>query len=228
MRFRLFACLLAFVAFLTACQAAPPTVMVLVVTSTPNPVTTTDVLISGAQSALTPTAVPVTSTPQATPTTDPFATPTIGQIQVAEQPFEHGRMFWIQPRSEIWVLVSADDQQTHGTWSIYKDTFQEGEPETDPSIVPPQADKYQPARGIGKLWRDNADVRQALGWATTPTEFGYVSEYEYHPGGSVSAQGVYTPGPGYHVLFSLYKIPYRLNEADKTWQLERSDDSQSS
>ncbi len=228
MRFRPFVCLLAFVTVLAACQTAPPTVMVLVVTSTPNLAAQTEPATSGAQSVSTPTAIPATSTPQATPTTDPFATPTIGQLQVAEQPFEHGRMFWIQPLEEIWVLMAADEKQTHGTWAIYKDTFKDGEPETDPSIVPPKDGEYQPARGFGKLWRDNNDLRTALGWATTPTEFGYVSEYEYHPGGSVSAQGIYTPGPGYHVLFSLYKIPYRLNETDKTWQLERSDDSKSS
>ena len=229
MRFRPSICLaLALLFVLVGCQSAPPTVMVLVVTSTPDTSTQTESTTGAAQSLATPTQELVTSTPAPTPTTDPFPTPTVGQLQVAEQPFEKGRMFWIQPRAEIWVLMADDEKQTHGTWAIYQDTFLDGEAETDPSIIPPNDDEYQPARGFGKLWRESQDIRDALGWATTPMEFGYVSRYEYHPGGSVSGGGAYTPGPGYHLLFSLYEQAYRLNESDKTWQLGRGDDSTSS
>jgi hypothetical protein len=46
-----------------------------------------------------------------------------------------------------------------------------------------------------------------------------VSRYEYHAGGSVDAAGVYTAGPGYHVVYSLYGEQFRFNEVDGTWQL---------
>jgi hypothetical protein len=73
---------------------------------------------------------------------------------------------------------------------------------------------YQPERGFGKLWRTNQEVRDALGWGVTP-EFGYISNYEYHPGGTVDALA-----PGYHILFSLYQERFRFNETDGTWEKE--------
>ena len=86
-----------------------------------------------------------------------------------------------------------------------------------PSLTPP-AGLLQPDRGFGKLWREVPEVRDMLGWAVTP-EFGYTSAYEYHAGGSVDANGEFTPGPGYHILYSLYGERFRFNEADGTWQL---------
>ena len=124
-------------------------------------------------------------------------------------------MFWLQPTNQIWVLKITSEG--HGTWEIYEDTFVDGEPETDPSLVPPEG-RYQPERGFGKLWRESGNLREELGWGVTP-EFGYVSNYEYHAGGTIDANGQYVPGPGYHILFSLGGELFRFNEADGTWQL---------
>jgi hypothetical protein len=171
-----------------------------------------------ASPTVTTTGTPATATPSADLTVTPlptnFPTPTTAQINVAEQVFEGGRMLWIQPTRQIWVLVVTGTGQ--GRWAVYEDTFQEGEPESDPSITPP-ADRLQPTRGFGKLWRENPEVREALGWAVTP-EFGYVSPYEYHPGGEI-VDGEYVPGPGYHILYSLYGERFRFNESDGTWEL---------
>jgi hypothetical protein len=162
------------------------------------------------------TATLLAQTVTATPTPRPpnFPTPTTAEINMAEQVFEGGRMLWIQPTEQIWVLVVTATGR--GTWTVYNDTFVEGEPEFDPAIVAP-ADRFQPMRGFGKLWRENPAVRQALGWATTP-EFGYVSPYEYHPGGEI-VDGDYVPGPGFHILYSLYGEQFRFNETDGTWEL---------
>jgi hypothetical protein len=104
-----------------------------------------------------------------------------------------------------------------GSWTVYPDTYQDGvDAEVDASIVAPDG-LIQPTRGFGKLWRDNQDVRDDLGWATTP-EFGYVSRYEYHPGGTIR-NGQYVAAPGYHILYSLYQEQFRFNEVDSTWQL---------
>jgi hypothetical protein len=236
MRLRLFIGLAFALMIVAACQGPPPTQIILVVTATPLPGADTNVASSvGA----TPTeAVPTneqptaraghrtrtpepptlqpTNTPasQVTATPAGFPTPTTSQIQVAEQVFEHGRMFWVEPTKQIWVLIVTSEG--HGSWTIYPDTYQDGEPEIDPSIVAPDG-MMQPKRGFGKLWRSTPEVRNGLGWATTP-EFGYVSNYEYHPGGTMD-NGVYTPGPGYHILYSLYGEQFRFNEADSTWQL---------
>ncbi|MFO7321706.1 MAG: hypothetical protein DIU68_008245 [Chloroflexota bacterium] len=195
--------------------------MVIVATETPddnNNATATDIVIT---ETAAPTVTPDPPTPAASPTPDPFPTATIGQIQVAEQPFERGRMFWVQPKRQIWVMEITEEGR--GIWTIYNDTFEEGQPEFDPELTPPADNLYQPERGFGKLWRENPEVREALGWAITPDEFGYISRYEYHPGGTINENGEYVMGPGYHILFSLYEEAFRFNEADRTWQLGRGE-----
>src|SRR5689334_4849991 len=106
MRYRLFICL-SLILLIAACQGPPPTQIVLVVTATSETQQTQPTLttVEVQQATELPTTVPATPTAQATPTFDPFPTPTVSQIQVAEQVFEHGRMMWIQPRKQIWVMV---------------------------------------------------------------------------------------------------------------------------
>lgn len=162
-----------------------------------------------------PTDTPAPRTPTVTAPPANFPTPVFAQIQVAEQLFERGRMFWLQPTQEIWVLTITSEGR--GTWQVYQDTFVEGEPETDPSLVPPP-DRIQPERGFGKLWREVEQVREELGWAVTP-EFGYVSQYEYHAGGTFDESGNFVRGFGYHVLYSLNGEQFRFNEENSTWQL---------
>jgi hypothetical protein len=217
MRYRLLICL-ALTVFVAACQGPPPTQIVLVVTATPgSELQQTEEVASTVevqQATEEPTNLPATSTTaQATATLDPFPTPTLSQIQVAEQVFEHGRMMWIQPREQIWVML--DDGTGKGKWSTFGDAFADGESEFDPSLVPPEG-MFQPERGFGKLWRENPELKDGLGWGLTP-EFGYVSNYEYYPGGTI-AQGTYVPGPGYHILFSLSQEKFQFNEADFTWK----------
>ncbi len=200
---------------IAACQPQPPTVVYIVFSPTPDGNSANHTGGASATDPLTATVTAViTPTPEMTATPNIFPTTTLSQIQVAEQVFEHGRMFWLQPTKQIWVLVVTG--QGRGTWQVYDDKFEDGQPEFDPSIEPPQG-LLQPMRGFGKLWRENPEVRQELGWAETP-EFGYVSNYEYHPGGQIE-NGRYVGGPGYHVLFSLYDEAFRFNEADGTWQL---------
>lgn len=163
-----------------------------------------------AQTSLTPRA---TNTPTVTPLPSGFPTPVVAEIQVAEQLFERGRMFWLQPTDEIWVLVI--DGEGRGTWSVYPDTYMDGEVLSE--VIAPADGLITPERGFGKLWREAQSVRDALGFAVTP-EFGYVSPYVYNAGGSM-AGAQYTPGPGYHIIYSLYGEQFRFNEVDGTWQL---------
>ncbi len=204
---------IALLIIIAACQGPPPTQIILVVTATPgieSAIPTPTRETADVQAATEEATVPPTQTrtPQPTATNNGAATPTITQIQVAEQVFEKGRMFWLQPTDQVWVMVVEGEGK--GTWQVYTNTFKDGDPESDPELVPPTG-LEQPKRGFGKLWRDNPDIREALGWAVTP-EFGYVTRYEYHPGQQVNA-------PGYHILFSLYNEGFRFNEADSTWQL---------
>lgn len=113
-----------------------------------------------------------TPAPALCPSTGPATT------QAAEQRFERGRMLWLKElhyRSETVtgvVLALYDD----GRWARFADTWAEGEPEADPTIAAP-AGKLQPIRGFGKVWREHAEVRAGLGWATAP-EQGYTATWQ--------------------------------------------------
>ena len=217
----------------SACEGPPPTQIVLVVTATPQEFaaqsaadtqeTTADGTVQAAETpgseTATATPVPGLATFTPLPVTEPPAvmqpTPTVRQIQVAEQIFEQGRMFWLQPTRQIWVMVVS--REGAGDWYVYEDFFEEGDLEFDPNIVPPDEDFKQPIRGFGRLWRDNTLVRQLLGWATTD-EFGFVTRYEYHPAVQY-VDGQYVSAPGQHVLFSLYGEGLRFIEESSSWRL---------
>lgn len=93
------------------------------------------------------------------------------QTWAAEQPFENGRMIWLEEiegadfTAQGLILVLYED----GAYEQYEDTWAEGDPEDDPEIVPPEG-LLQPIRGFGKLWRENDDLRERLGWATAPEQ----------------------------------------------------------
>ncbi len=217
--------------FLAACQGPPPPtqpiivitrIIEVVVTATPADfesrivaVSLTPAEVEAQVADATATALP-TGTPTDSPQPDdPFPDVVKGAIYVAEQRFEQGWMFWLQPVGQIWVLsVNADNERI---WAIYSDTFVEGEVEIDPEIVPPE-EMFQPVRGFGKLWRENPEVREALGWALD-NELGHTTRYEYHAGGSVNEDNGYEPGPGHHLVESLSGDTFQFNEDKSTWQI---------
>ncbi len=152
---------------------------------------------------VTPTPTLTASPAPGTPTPRPaiFPTDTVAEVAIAEQVFEHGRMFWIRHTRQIWIMVDDPDPAfPGGDWYCFNDTYEEGEPEIDPDIVPPEG-MLQPRRGFGKLWRNHPDIREGLGWAITP-EFELTSRYSYIAGGYVQ-DGQYIPGPGEHRLTTL-------------------------
>jgi hypothetical protein len=152
------------------------------------------------------------------PPLNAFPTPTISQIQVAEQVFEGGRMFWLQPTRQIWAIIESG--ALAGRWFVFDDTFQDGEAEFDPNLVPP--DGYiQPIRGFGKVWRANTELREALGWAIA-AEIGYIAAYEYHPGGRLNERGLYEAAPGYHILTSQTNQLLRFDGVTWTWEYIQS------
>lgn len=147
----------------------------------------------------------------ATPRPEIFPTNVATQLDIAEEVFQHGRMFWLRHNRQVWVMINNPPDSSGGDWFCYNDSFVEGEAETDPSLIPPP-DLYQPRRGFGKLWRNVAGLRDSLGWATTP-EFELASAYTYIAGGYVQ-DGVYVPGPGEHRLTTLYGDSISFFESD--------------
>lgn len=222
--------LMVWVLLLAACANDPaPTQIVVVVTATPVPTTSVEPATSAASASASETAsetatetdtvVPPTDTdePQPTDTDEPpptetdeaptltpdplQPTPIYDEYQLAEQVFEQGRMFWIRHSLEIWVMMNDPGKTNQGEWYCYPDTFVDGEPEIDPDLIPPD-DRYQPRRGFGKLWRGNADIKAALGWAITP-EFELTSQYTFTAGGPLDDEGNPTT-PGESSLTTLY------------------------
>lgn len=111
------------------------------------------------------------------PATCPQSTP--APTPAAEESFQAGRMVWLKEMrtgdttvvpSAIFVLYND------GRSERYPDLWNEGMPASDPALVPP-AGLFQPVRGFGKVWRENATVRAKLGWATA-NEKGFDSVWQ--------------------------------------------------
>ncbi len=75
-----------------------------------------------------------------------------------------------------------------GTWQSFADTFEEGMPESDPNFSPPPG-RMQPLRGFGKVWRENADVREQLGWALAKESGGSAQVQEFERGAMIRFGG---------------------------------------
>jgi hypothetical protein len=79
--------------------------------------------------------------------------------RAAFQPFERGLMLWLADERAILVLSA------NGVWLRYLDTWDESQPDQDPTLLPPQG-LMQPVRGFGKVWREQlGGPEAAVGWA---------------------------------------------------------------
>jgi photosystem II stability/assembly factor-like uncharacterized protein/DNA-binding beta-propeller fold protein YncE len=82
---------------------------------------------------------------------------------VARQSFQRGQMFWREDDKSIYALLEG------GTWRAYKDTYA-GEPEAG-GYDPPSPGLVTPARGFGKVWREQlGGATAAIGWGTGPEQ----------------------------------------------------------
>ena len=82
-------------------------------------------------------------------------------LMLAEQQFEHGAMIWDSDTRQIYVMENGN------RWQVFADTWTPEQPEIDPGLVPP-ADRIQPKRGFGRVWREQLGGTEAgIGWAIT-------------------------------------------------------------
>jgi hypothetical protein len=229
---------------LAACNNVPATVVV-VITNTPDPnviqvtVTPANILpdtgtessttvatVAQTQDIPTQTTQPAISTiARPTVTVDANRQPIRTDLYIAQEEFQNGYMFWFNGKNgpTIWVLFKDKSQQNSGEWQSYTDTWQEGQPETDPSIEPPDASLVQPKRGFGKLWRTEPGLREVLGWGITP-EYELITTYVYQPNGNYNDRGEWVPQPGDHLITSLSRQTFVLTEASEgqvrgTWKV---------
>ncbi len=96
-------------------------------------------------------------------------------VIIADQPFEHGRMFWRADIRYIYVVYE------YGRWEGHQETYSGGP--TGPVETPP-AGKYAPTKGFGMVWHTKPGVRQKLGWALAPDR-GYETVMQVYQGGLV-------------------------------------------
>lgn len=133
-----------------------------------------------------PTETPIPPTP--TPTLDPCpATPSdqfsgalendealrerIGcaqaapqEIAITEMSFERGSMIRVPRGNAATIYVIRRDRNSNvASWSAYPDTWQEGDDEGGGD----DGSGQYPTRGFGKIWNENLDVGNALGYATS-------------------------------------------------------------
>jgi serine/threonine-protein kinase len=94
----------------------------------------------------------------------PRVTPQAWELETAYQAFEGGEMIWTS-RQVGWYgppfihILYAD-----GSYQSLPDTF---DPAVDPikgGEMPPEG-RVEPVYGFGKIWREQPEVRQKLGWA---------------------------------------------------------------
>lgn len=81
------------------------------------------------------------------------------------QTFERGLMLWMKASDEVQIYDLIIILYNDEGWSMLPDSWVTGMPEEDPGIIPPPG-YDEPRRGFGKVWRENQEVRDRLGWAT--------------------------------------------------------------
>lgn len=90
-------------------------------------------------------------------------------LEAVGEDFEGGRVYRYAPdpaytadlRGTVYVIYND------GEWITFPDTWDASQPANDQNLIPPSG-RYQPVDSIGKVWRENADVRSRLGWAYEP------------------------------------------------------------
>jgi hypothetical protein len=79
---------------------------------------------------------------------------------IIEEPFERGRMLYVQSRNRVYVLFNDTRSPA---WLSFDNKFNPAtDKESEESFVPPP-NRFQPVRIIGFVWRGNDVVRNRLG-----------------------------------------------------------------
>lgn len=86
------------------------------------------------------------------------------EIPATMQLFEHGALIWWSETGSIWVLNTETRQATHF------DSLSYGALPDNPVTQPPPPGLVKPIMGFGKVWGHFPAVREALGWATGPSQ----------------------------------------------------------
>jgi hypothetical protein len=96
------------------------------------------------------------------PPPDACPTGAAEQTTLVEQPFDRGRMVYVQSRNKVYALFNDGRQPA---WVSFENRYNPAkDPELDENFeksLPPG--KFQPLRALGFVWRGNDTVRNRLG-----------------------------------------------------------------
>lgn len=121
-------------------------------------------------------------------------------MPAAIQQFENGEMIWFGPpqiRVPGGMLTPTifayyvSPTSPAPTFQHFSDTWQSGVDPEAPAVTPP-AGRYVPRRGFGKVWFENADVRNKIGWAIEERERARRADYQILEHGLMVR--IYEPG----------------------------------
>ena len=132
-------------AYSVPADTSGPLRVVLAVTDTqgrPGPTQELSITLNCGAGALDPTRCPATQT----------------SAQLVMQSYQNGFMLWRGDTHKIYVLYQD------GSYQVFDDTWTEDQP-YDSGEQPPSEGLLLPNRGFGKVWTDQAGVRDRLGWA---------------------------------------------------------------
>jgi hypothetical protein len=113
------------------------------------------------------------------------------------QTFENGVLLWFGISNQVFAL-----RTTGATWTVYADTYQNGQPLPTATVVAP-AGRFAPTGRFGLVWERQADLQSQLGWATTPEQTAPTGAEEDFAHGHLW----WTPSKTIYVLYG-----------DNTWQ----------
>jgi hypothetical protein len=129
---------------------------------------------------------PVTFEPPSYPTLTPPPTATLARLGGIYQTFEHGFMLWRQDQNCVYTYIYSDDNPQGGILipkeirmindisSAYHYCVEAAPLPDNPISDLPPSGLLNPSGALGKVWGHYADVRQFLGYATSP-EVSYVA-----------------------------------------------------
>jgi hypothetical protein len=91
-------------------------------------------------------------------------------VPLAVQQFERGSMLWVKganPSTPGTIyMIFYDNNRGSLVWQSFADYWREGDPISRGETPP--AGLYEPIRGFGKIWYENPQVANTLGWAAFP------------------------------------------------------------
>jgi len=124
-------------------------------------------------------------------------------------------MLWLQKSNSIYVFFNEENTSYAGNsfkLARFDDTFTDGMMEFDSNYKSPDS-KFQPIRGFGKVWRENPNVMNKLGWATDK-EQGYSACYGYAFGGWKSMRSYISTPTGELLELESYYAPTGWRELE--------------